>query len=192
MCRFVSLFAFILVVGAIAPVSADPLWTPNATSLCADTKAQRVGDLVTIIIAESTSSSQKTSSDFDKSVDHSNAAGIGPFLKAIPPISYNSTQKGSSGGATMMTNQLITKLTATVTEVLPNGNLKLSAVRSVVTNAEKQDITLTGTVRAIDVGSDNTVLSTYVADVEIKYTGKGPAGDRQKEGFLSKLLKFLF
>jgi flagellar L-ring protein precursor FlgH len=182
----------VLILLSVSPSLADSLWVPNSTSLCADSKAKQVGDLVTVIIVESTVSSQQTSTDYNKSLDHSNKQGVGPLMNLIPDLGFSSQQKGSAGGATSMTNKFITKITATVTKVLPNGNLVVTAQRSVLTSGEKQEATLTGTVRPQDVAPDNTVLSTYLADVDLKYTGKGPAGDRQKEGVVSKILKFIF
>lgn len=174
------------------PLQAQSLWTQSSESLFADPKARQVGDLLTIEIVEVATSVQSASTDYDKNFEHNNAAGVGPLLKLIPDLSYSADQAGSTSGQTTLTNTLRARITATVTNVLPNGVMEISAVKTTVTNGEKQDITLTGKVRSEDVGRNNTVLSTYLADVSITYTGKGAIGDRQKEGIISKLLKFLF
>jgi len=171
---------------------ADSLWTPKSTSLCADAKARQVGDIVTILVVESTASVQKASTGFDKKLSHKNDAGIGTLLKNLPEFQVSSSQKGSASGSTSRISNFVAKITATVVKALPNGNLVLEGKRTVSTNRERQEITLTGTVRQQDIAPDNTVLSTYLADAEIKSTGKGPVGDRQKEGIISKLIKFLF
>lgn len=192
MNKLVKVLALIVILASACVASADSLWTPNSTGFFADLKAKRAGDLVTVIIVESTISTQSTSTDYSKDFDHSSKQGVGPLINLLPNLGFNSAQKGSASGATTMNNKFATKLTATVTEVLPNGNLVLTAQRLVVTNAEKQEATLTATVRPQDIASDNTVLSTYLAEVNLKYTGKGPGGDRQKEGLVSKLLKYIF
>lgn len=192
MHKSVKVFTSILILVLASMAMGDSLWLPTSTCMFADSKAKRVGDLVTVIIMESTVSTQSTSSDFSKDVNHSNKQGFGPLLNIVPELGFSSTQKGAAGGATTMSNKFLTKLTASVTEVLPNGNLVITAQRSVITNAEKQDAALTAVVRPQDIASDNTVLSTFLADVKLKYTGKGPAGDRQKEGVVTKVLKYIF
>lgn len=192
MYRLVYVIALILILAAAVHSGAESLWPVCGMSMYQDQKAHQVGDLVTIIITEQATSTMAASNDYDKKFTHANSAGMGPFLNVLPKASFDSAQKGSSAGTNTMSSSLDTKLTATVTAVGPNGNLEVKATRCVVTNAERQEITLTGVVRAADVGTDNTVLSTFLSDVRIDYKGKGPIGNRQKEGIISKLLRFVF
>ena len=190
--RFAQVFTVLLILATVSSVSADSLWKPTSGSLFTDLKARQVGDLVTVLISESSASTLKAGSDFNKSVEHSNNAGIGPFLKLIPEIGFSSEQSGKAGGQSTMSNQLVAKVTASVTQVLTNGVLEIQAQRTLVTNGEKQEITLTGHVRPEDIEADNTLLSTYLADVQINFTGKGAIADRQKEGVITKLIRFIF
>jgi flagellar L-ring protein precursor FlgH len=157
-----------------------------------DLKAKMVGDLVTVIISEGTSSQMQASTDLDKKLDHAGSAGVGPFLKLVPELGFNSGQTSSASGTTTISNKLVAKVTAKVIKVLPNGNLEIQAQRTLITNKEKQEITLTGVLRQQDIEADNTVLSTFISDVEIKCTGKGAIGDRQKEGVISKIIRYIF
>ncbi|MHB0912630.1 MAG: flagellar basal body L-ring protein FlgH [Armatimonadota bacterium] len=188
--RIIVCMAIIILVAAAA--CADSLWTPTSTAMFSEKKACRVGDIVTILIEEAASSSQDASTEFSKDVTHENGIGPGPLAQFLPDLQFDSSQSGGAKGSTSRTAQLSAKLTATVTSVLPNGNLVLEGTRSVKTNSENQEIKLSGTVRQEDVTQDNTVLSTYLADAKIECMGKGPIGDRQKEGIISKLLKLLF
>ncbi len=187
--NFIPILALVVLA---FPARADSLWTDTSGSLFTDAKASKVGDLVTILVAESSSTSQNASTDFKKSLKHDNGAGVGPLLSLIPDLQVSSSQNGASSGGTSRTSQFVTKITAKITQVLPNGNLVLDGTRTMETNAESQQIKLTGTVRPEDISSDNTVLSTYLADVSISSTGKGAVGDRQQEGLISKLIKLLF
>lgn len=171
---------------------ANSLWTSASRSMAADSKARQVGDVVTVLVQESSSTNQKASTNFDKKLKHGNSAGVGPLVKLLPDISASSGQSGSASGTTSKSMSFSASITAKVVEVLPSGNLRLEGTRIVQTNSEKQEIKLVGTVRPQDIEPDNTVLSTYLADAEIKCNGKGPIGDRQKEGLLSKVIKFLF
>jgi len=185
--------AVLVTLLAACSAAADSLWPLNSTSsLFADAKAKKVGDLITVLIVETTTATQNASTDYSKDFSHENAAGVGKLLKLIPELGYSVEQQGKSSGETTMSNNLATKLTATVTKVLENGNLVIEGHRSIVTNGEKQDAKLTATVRPLDVSASNTVPSTSLADVKVECTGKGAIGDRQKEGFISKLLKWLF
>ncbi len=147
---------------------------------------------MTVLIIEEAASSQKASTDLAKDTDHSNAAGVGPFISLIPDLSFQSGQTSSSAGQSTMTSKFATRLAATVTKVMPNGNLQIEAVRSLNMNSEKQTVTLRGIVRPQDIASDNTVLSTSLADVAIDYIGKGPSGRRQREGIITQILSFVF
>ena len=190
MTRILLITALIILIGS--SVSAESLWPPVCRPMFTDLRPSQVGDLVTVLIIEQSASSQSTTSDFDKSLDHSNGAGMGPFLKLIPELGYNSEQSSAMSGKTTISNKFVTTLTARVTRVLPNGSLEISAERSINLNGEKQGIVLTGLVRPQDISPNNTVLSTSIADAKIDTIGKGPVGDRQREGLISKLLKFLF
>ena len=64
-------------------------------------------------------------------------------------------------------------MSARVTGIAANGNLMIAGFREVTVNNEQQLIALTGVVRPKDVTPDNVVLSTYVADARIAYSGAG-------------------
>lgn len=190
--RYVKYLALAALMMISTQAFAISLWRDSSGGLIKDAKAHGVGDVVTVLIVESSASTQKASTGYDKKLDHENDAGIGTLLNKIPALGYTSSQKGSASGSTSRTSNFTAKITATVTKLLPNGNLVIEATRALSTNSEKQDIKLTGTVRPQDIAPDNTVYSTYLADAKIESSGKGPIGDRQREGIISKLLKFLF
>ena len=95
--------------------------------------------------------------------------------------SGRSTRKGDLTGT----------LTVRVAEVLPNGNLVINGERVIIVNDEKQIMQVTGIVRPDDVSSENTVLSTHVADAQIKYSGRGSMSEKAKLGLVSRLLSML-
>lgn len=189
---WIYLLVILLLAVNIARVHADSLWSPTGQNLFADLKPRQVGDLVTIVIIEESASQQKATQSFDKSFDHSNSAGTGPILKLIPELAYDSSQKSSTQGQVTISNKFVTTVTAKVVAVNPNGTLEIQAERTIELNGEKQEVLLTGTVRPEDVAADNTILSTRIADISLQTKGKGPIGNRQKEGIITKILGFLF
>ena len=71
--------------------------------------------------------------------------------------------------------------------MLPNGNLMISGSREITVNNEKQTIVLHGTIRPVDISPENIVLSTYIADANILYSGQGVIDERQKPGWMARV-----
>lgn len=190
--KFSSLVLTLLLVAAVSG-HAESLWQPQAAgSPFADKRAAKVGDTVTVVIVESATATSTASTDAKKNSESNVNAGQGPLLKNFPGLKWGGGDSIKASGTTSRASKFTATVTATVTKVDQNGNLEVEAIRTVQTNKEKEEIHLTGTVRRSDISSDNTVISTYLANANIRYVGNGPIGSRQKEGLLSKLLGFLF
>jgi flagellar L-ring protein precursor FlgH len=58
-------------------------------------------------------------------------------------------------------------------------------------NRGDEYITIKGVVRIADIASDNTILSTRVADAEISYTGKGDIARASRQGWLSRFFSVI-
>jgi len=95
----------------------------------------------------------------------------------------------SGSGITTRSGSMDARISVSVKEVLPNGNLLLEGTRNVTINDDSQTITISGVVRPYDISPDNTVLSIYMADAQIKYKGKGPSSSSQ--GLITKVSKVL-
>ena len=167
-----------------------------------DVKARRVGDLITIILSERTSASKsaKTSTDRATSIDVQTPTLLG----AVPtfntpgflPLDSNrnntlETKLGSSNsfegeGDSNQSNSLTGSITVTVADVLPNGNLVVRGEKWLTLNQGEEYIQISGIVRQQDVRTDNTVLSTLVADARIAYSGKGMLASANKPGWLAR------
>jgi flagellar L-ring protein precursor FlgH len=177
------------------------LWQENAplVYMFADQKARQVGDIVTIKIMESSTATNKASTGTDRS--SSMSASLDAFFNAEKRFPadqpfFNPFSKVAGGlesefqgtGTTKRSGDLNAYITALVTQILPNGNMVLVGSREVLINNENQIIQLSGVVRPRDIDADNQVLSTYVADARISYSGTGIVNDRQKPGWLTKVM----
>lgn len=177
------------------------LWQEDAplVNLFCDQKARQVGDIVTIRIVESSTATNKASTDTNRG--SSMSASLDAFFNAEKRFPadqpfFNPFSKVAGGlesqfqgtGTTKRSGDLNAYITALVTQVLPNGNMVLVGSREVLINNENQVIQLSGVVRSRDIDADNTVLSTYVADARIAYSGTGVIDDRQKPGWLTKIM----
>lgn len=184
----------------LLPAHADSLWKsepkPEASapsgSIFLDTRASKVGDLVTIVVTENSSASQQAATSVTKKDKVDTSAGVGALLRMLPKWNISGGTEANAQGSTSRTASLQANITAKVVKVNPNGTLVIEGLRDVKANNDTQVIRITGVVRREDIAADNTVQSTYLADAKIDYTGKGPIAERQKPGILTRIFKVLF
>jgi flagellar L-ring protein precursor FlgH len=157
-----------------------------------DPKAHAVGDILTVEISETANGSATGTTTGAKSESANFGPGTGNVLSLIRELGLNGSENSSATGTSTRADNLTATIACTVTQVLPNGNMLIEGSRTVGVNAEKQTITLTGTVRPIDIGQGNTVQSQMVAGAKISYSGKGPVGEVQHDGIVRQIFKYLF
>lgn len=156
-----------------------------------DLKATRVGDLLTILLTEETNASKSASLEADK---QTNIDLPNPTLFGKSDYTYDdyevlrsnaSASRDIEGeGDLEQENSLNGSITVTVTEVLPNGYLKVKGEKLLTLNEGSEVVRLAGLVRPYDITADNTVESTKVANAHITYKGNGAVSDSSKAGWL--------
>ncbi len=180
---------------AVMPAaSAQSLWTDNdgqMWSVFADRKAHNVGDILTIVISETTSLSAAKTNSNKKSGNQSLSAGTGIF-GFLAAASASGSDSFKADGSATDTNKVKANLTVTVVEVQQNGNMVVEGTQSIWQNKDEHKITLRGIVRQDDVSAGNTVLSTQVADATVHFDGKGPLNAKQRQGILTQIFNILF
>jgi flagellar L-ring protein precursor FlgH len=185
---------------AVAPPAAPgtgAIYQPASSALLlGDVKARRVGDVLTIRLNERTQASKSNSTDVNKTSSLETGAAVllgNTVTRNGTPItnSVETTQDFQGSGASSQSNRLDGSLTVTVTEVLPNGNLRVAGEKWLTLNQGEEFIRVEGIVRTTDIATDNSVSSLEVADARITYSGKGPLNDANRPGVLTRLfLKF--
>lgn len=193
---FLASVVFLLVfpAGQSSVASAESLWANSngtSTNLFADRRARNVGDILTIVISESTTTSAKKSMSNSKNGSQTLNAGTGIFSFLAAATASGSDAFKATGSASD-TNSVTGKVTVTVTEVQPNGNMVVEGTQSIWQNRDEHKITLKGTVRQDDITASNTVPSSLVADATLKFDGKGPLNAKQRQGILSQIFNILF
>jgi len=156
-----------------------------------DPRAHRVGDILTISLVESTQASKKASTSTSKK-DKSNLAA--PTILGRPiSIGGKDVSFGTDGdrsfdgsGNSSQSNQLTGSITVTVAQRLSNGNLLVRGEKWLTINQGQELVRISGIVRPQDIGQDNSVPSTRVADARIGYTGRGTLADANTQGWLSR------
>jgi len=170
------------------------LWSEDMGfgDLFSDPKARRAGDVITIQIAESSSASNSADTSTDR--ESSLSAGISELFGVNTSTLQNLSVSGEmesgfeGSGSTSRSGKLDAYITARVVEVMPNRNLKIIGSREIMVNNEKQIMTIYGVVRPRDISENNVVLSTFVADARIAYSGAGIVDDRQRPGWIANAL----
>jgi len=195
--------------GAYAPTPPPTYAPPPASSgtiyqsglelaLFSDVKARRIGDTVTIRLAERTQASKSASTGATK--DSSIDTGIptllgGPVTKNGDQILNNewaTTQEFQGQGNSSQSNRLEGDITVTVADVYPNGNLYVRGEKWLTLNQGEEYVQIAGIVRPVDIGSDNSVPSYKVADARITYSGKGTLADSNRPGLLARFFMKLW
>ncbi|MES2664435.1 MAG: flagellar basal body L-ring protein FlgH [Pseudomonadota bacterium] len=170
-----------------------------STHLWEDKRARRIGDVLTVILEEETSSSKSSSTNVSKdtaiNMPEPNVMGATPSIGVpLVPLSRNLTleaqvnqerEYSGSAGADQ-NNQLQGQITVSVSQVLPNGLMVVRGEKWLHLTEGDEFIRLTGLVRPTDVRQDNTILSTKIADVRISYSGNGDLANAHKMGWMGR------
>jgi flagellar L-ring protein FlgH len=197
-CAFSCLFV------AILPARADDVWDrrdPRAAFLFYDNRARAIGDLLTVAIDETTAAAEKEERALDKGTNTSNAfkfngktsAGSAGRDGAVDASASNTSRRQFNGSAQLTTDRRFTdRITVTVVDVMPNGNLVIEGLRGRVVAGEQRVLRVTGIVRPADIGAQNTVQSQFISNFKISYLGRGPESAFVNQGYLSRVMNILW
>ena len=159
----------------------------------------QVGDILTVVLSESTQASRNTSVITEResanTVLDSNtwtdviAPDNGFWGKVIPTMDLTTGEINSEGvGTAAQANALTGVITAMVVEVMPNGNLVVEGRKQLSLTEGAEFIQIRGVVRSRDVQPDNTISSMRMAQAQISYRGTGNLAESTQPGWLSQLL----
>ena len=174
-----------------SPASSNSLWRVGARTFFNDQRARGVGDILTVQV-EIDDSAQTSNTTARSRSNNFNAAtptilGIESSLGKILPNAYDPTKaladsssSTSNGAGTVKRAEKISvTIAATVTGVLPNGNLVIQGTQEVRTNREVRVLTVAGIARPEDISSTNTIRHTQLAEARISYGGRGDITNMQ-------------
>ncbi len=167
-------------------------------ALFQDIKARRVGDVLTVELVERTDASKKASTNTSRStaVDIANPTILGRPVTAggvgILAANLDASHDFAGQGDSSQSNSLTGNITVTVAEVLPNGNMVVRGEKRLTLNRGDEFIQLSGIIRPSDVDTNNTVLSTQLADARITYSGRGELAQANTMGWLARFFNSVF
>ena len=180
----------------------NSLFRTNARGFFKDQRAHKVGDILTVMVTISDKAQFANESERNRS--STNEGGLGGVLgsiftavtSALPigsvsastAIDVSSGAKDTGAGSVNRSETLNTQVAAVVTQVLPNGNLVIEGHQEVRVNFEARDLLVAGVVRPEDIGADNTIPSSKIAEARIAYGGRGQITDVQQPRYGQQVL----
>ncbi|WP_298303628.1 flagellar basal body L-ring protein FlgH [uncultured Erythrobacter sp.] len=171
------------------PLIAEQLYDrDNWANMAADNRAHEVGDIVTVVIFESASATNRVGTRSGKDTSLNGNFGAGGIDESLS-FGIGSTYRGI--GETERSDRFAASMAAHIVEVLPNGDFIIEGAQYMLVNGEHRDIEVRGQIRPIDISPDNTVISTRLANAEINYDGEGFATRSAKPGLLNRIFSFL-
>lgn len=187
--------ALALVAVVVTAAEGQSLWTSRSGTLVGDVRAARAGDLVTIVVDEQSSGSKSADTKLARDGSFANSITYAPsgerkWLNDLIDwlrISGTAASNYKGSGSTTRNDQAAAVVTARVMRVLDNGTLAIEGRRLVVVHDETLTLVVSGLVRPQDVGADNQVRSSALADGEVRIEGKGGIALRQQPGLIQRV-----
>jgi flagellar L-ring protein precursor FlgH len=199
------LLAVVGLLGVLSHAGADSLWDrrdPRLAFLFEDTRARKVGDLLTIVVRETTDINESDQRQLRK---ESKAGGLfnfkgntkaGRFLSRDATIAMDtsgSANRRFDGRADYTSDRrFVDRMTVTVVDVQPNGNLVIEGCRRRTLSGEERVLRVTGVVRPVDIGSGNVIQSQSIANFQVTYEGRGAESSFSNQGWFSQFLNHVW
>ncbi|MEV8465958.1 flagellar basal body L-ring protein FlgH [Fluviibacterium sp. DFM31] len=173
-------------------VDQASLWSGARNSLLGDLRASEQGDILTVVIEFD------EKAEISNSTSRSRSAGesmkVPQFLglpqridKNLPEgasmadaVSVKSGSESDGDGSVRRKEKLELKVAATITDVLPNGVLRIQGSQEVRVNYELRELLVTGYVRPEDISRSNQITYDKIASARISYGGRGQIMDVQQ------------
>lgn len=181
----------------------------SASYMFDDNRARRVGDIVMVKIVETSKAKHKADTTADRQSTNTFSVGAAFGAGSVSPLflgggplsgktgtnpilSSSTTTNHEATGETKRENYVTATMGARIVQVLPNGIMQVQGAREIKVNDETQYMVVTGLIRQRDIDSENSILSTQMADSRVDYYGKGVLADKQKSGWLTRLLDIVW
>lgn len=178
---------------AARPASPGSLYVANHNlTLFGDRRATNIGDVVTIVLEESTRSSKSAETTLKKGTSNEilNPKVLGSLIQGSGDTNIfnklESSTEFEGEGESDQSNSLSGTVTAVVANVMPNGLLLLQGEKWFQLNRGEEYVRVSGLVRPEDISGDNTVSSQRLADARIAYSGTGAMAQTNEAGWLTR------
>ena len=180
------------------------LWGGDRQTFFKDQRANNIGDILTVMIdiddeAELENETERTRTS-GENVELPNALGFeNKLIEALPAgavaanlVDASADSNFSGEGSVEREEQISVQMAATVTQILPNGNMVIQGRQEVRVNFEKRILQLAGVIRPEDITTDNSISYDRIAEARISYGGKGQITDVQQPRYGQQVYDILF
>jgi flagellar L-ring protein precursor FlgH len=183
-----------------APNEPAALWRTGSRAFFKDQRAAQVGDIITILVNMNDNANLKDATTTNRaSAENGSLAQFFGMQTRLPPsisdpskiLNVSSSNNNGGSGQIQRTEAATIRLAGVVTQVLPNGNLVISARQEFLVNHELRELQVTGVIRPQDIASDNTVLHDRMAEARISYSGRGELTEAQHTRWGQQLMDIL-
>lgn len=204
-----KIIIILMLVVISSPVFAESLFSTGISqnhypvqprSLYNSGRAKTIGDIVTVLLEENIVANDslkfkivrasKVNDNFTPLINRAL-----PEKWRLPTEDINGFGGGQDIQNTISNDRTVTykdKITAQVTQVLPNGNLLVQGKKATVNNGERVDLVLSGVVDPRFITRDGTIDSAKVANLQLAFQGQGTVSRSSNEGLVNKFVRFLF
>lgn len=178
--------------------SSQSLWDDNGpnANLIADNVARNKGDILTIIVNESQKVEDKQEVKMEKQ------STLDSVLKSfnikenafnpLPDMVQETTHDFEGTADYDKEGKFEARITVTVMDILPNGNLIIQGRRKIYMDNEEKTIKISGVVRPMDITTENTVPSSRVAEASVSYDGEGDLSRNTEKSWLDNILDIIW
>ena len=175
------------------PPANGAIFQGGYVALTSGGRAGRVGDIVTIQLVERTIASKSNAAGTQRGGSLGlTPPGTGPLSLFSPSdIGMGGSNEFKGKGEASQSNQLAGEISVTIAEVYPNGTMLVRGEKLLTLNRGDERVQISGLVREIDIGPDNRIASTRVADARIRYVGKGDIARASRQGWLSRFFSII-
>lgn len=162
-------------------------------------------DIITIIIDEN--SSQTSSQSLDTKKDTKSNASLDAMVDWLQLLELR-VRQGDTDGTNLIglntkrdfkgegdyerKDRFSARITAKVLEVKPNGTVLLEATKTIARDKEVSMLVLSGLAREEDITSQNTILSSQLADLNIILENQGDIKEASQKGLITRVLDAVF
>jgi flagellar L-ring protein precursor FlgH len=161
---------------------------PARESWVADRRTFAVGDIITVLVDDYTiSTAIKDNIATDRRDRNMGATARLPEQSRTIGLDVRNDASQQQRGQMRRENRFQNEMSVRVVAVGPTGLLQVRGTKLINVDKAKQDIVLTGWVRAQDVSPQNLVESYRIADAQLTYNSPGPLG-KPKQGIVSRVL----
>jgi flagellar L-ring protein precursor FlgH len=186
--RFFALLSFVFWGVSGGNACAGVIDPDSYHALASDRRAFRTGDPLVVQVAESTNAESSAGTD-----SHNDSGFRARFFDSVSThqagLGFDGRDEGL--GQTARKGRAFTQISVRVAEVLPQGLLRIAGIHDLVINGEHQRISVSGLVRSVDIGRDNSVLSNRIAEARISIVGDGDVDRARRPRLLTRVRQWL-